>query len=113
MRVTVKVHSHDTGLPEHDQVQFHTPEYPGGLMVLRVPKGSPLPPIGRIYHADFTDAEAPATAPAPASEPVLTDRTADTLGDQPPTDNAHVAEGAERFDDSHGADAAGSDQGGA
>lgn len=52
MRIKVKVHSHDTALPEHDQVQFHT-EHPGGLMVLRLPKGSPLPEIGNEYDVDF------------------------------------------------------------
>jgi hypothetical protein len=53
MQVKVKVHSHDTGLPEHDQVQFHT-EHPGGLLVLRLPKGSALPPLDSEYTASFT-----------------------------------------------------------
>jgi hypothetical protein len=60
MRIKVKVHSHDTGLPEHEQVQFHT-EHPGGLMVLRLPKGSQLPQIGAEYEVDFS-------TPVPAGE---------------------------------------------
>lgn len=150
MRIKILVHSHDTALPEHDQVHFHTPDHPGGLMVLRLPKGSPLPPIGAEYTADFSDENSAAEAeetrqnehdywfekgkeyqrnsaqlnadyPPEAGAPAH--RSADTLGrledqptgdaprDPPPPDNAHVAEGAERFDDEHGP--AGSDQGGA
>lgn len=150
MRIKLLVHSHDTALPEHDQVHFHTPDHPGGLMVLRLPKGSPLPPVGREYTADFVNQEealqqdehlqkqldaayeqrkqcmrdaAQLNADHPPLAGAAADRSADTLGkledqptgdgpgDPPPPDNAHLAEGAERFDDEHGP--AGSDQGGA
>lgn len=62
MKVKVQVHSHDD-IPGHAQVSFSTPDIAGGLMVLRLEEGAQLPPIGKVYEADFLVVEEEA-APA-------------------------------------------------
>lgn len=52
MQIKVTVHSHDH-LPEHEQVHFNTPEIPGGLLIVRLPKDSALPDIGSEFVAFF------------------------------------------------------------